>query len=214
MCKLFADILGDVDVEGCDSNDPRIKQLTTRHRGDPVHMGHSSHHQKLSLEQRQNAQRISQMVILGRGHEVGVYGYVNAPQPQIRAAPHPRPSPIRAQSPRPCTGHPSPIKAQSIRPSPIRARSPHSTSQSSMLTAYQGVMGPTPLTQNAQPPENPVPFAHKRVPSAEYPDPFAQESTLRKTQSAKQMPMCSMHMSGPGPALSSQIPIQRMVSCQ
>jgi hypothetical protein len=84
-----------------------------------------------------------------------------------------------------------------------------------MLTAYQGVMGPTPLTQNAQPPEYPVPFAHNaQPPETQYPDPFAQESTLRKTQSAQQMPMCSMHMSGPGPALSTQIPIQRMVSCQ
>merc|ERR1719161_1888324 len=92
--QLFADILGDVDVEACLQDDPKIKQLTTRHRGDPLHMGHSIHHQELA-EQRSAAQMKSALVIMGRGHEVGVYGYGHVAQQRIPAqSPQPLKHPI------------------------------------------------------------------------------------------------------------------------
>eukprot|EP00746_Dinoflagellata_sp_MGD_P165198 gnl/MRDRNA2_/MRDRNA2_94332_c0_seq1.p1 gnl/MRDRNA2_/MRDRNA2_94332_c0~~gnl/MRDRNA2_/MRDRNA2_94332_c0_seq1.p1 ORF type:complete len:437 (+),score=53.45 gnl/MRDRNA2_/MRDRNA2_94332_c0_seq1:92-1312(+) len=88
--QLFADILGDIDVEACLMDDPRIKQLTTRHRGDPLHMGHSVHHTELT-EQRSAAQMKSALVIMGRGHEVGEHRYGQVAQRRVPA-----------QSPQPC----------------------------------------------------------------------------------------------------------------
>lgn len=70
---LFSEILGDVDVEALEMDNPRINELTTRHRGDPLHMGHSIHHTE-PTEERSAAQIKSALVILGRGNEVAGYG--------------------------------------------------------------------------------------------------------------------------------------------
>lgn len=78
--QLFSKLLGDCEVEALEMNNPRIKELTTRHRGDPVHMAHSIHHPE-RVEERTAAQIKSALVIMGRGHEVeGYAGPRNAPQ--------------------------------------------------------------------------------------------------------------------------------------
>merc|ERR1719314_22463 len=86
--QLFAKLLGDCEVEALEMDDPRIKELTTRHRGDPVHMAHSIHHPE-RIEERSAAQIKSALVIMGRGHEVeGYAGPRNMP-----VAAHPCQSP-------------------------------------------------------------------------------------------------------------------------
>jgi hypothetical protein len=70
--QLFTELLGDCEVEALDMNDPRIKELTTRHRGDPAHMGHSIFYPE-RVEERTAAQIKSALVIMGRGHEVEGY---------------------------------------------------------------------------------------------------------------------------------------------
>lgn len=85
--QLFAELLGDVAVEPLEMDNPRIKELTTRHRGDPLHMGHSIHHPQ-PAEERSAAQIKSALVIMGRGNEV--QGYKN---PCISHQRHPGQSP-------------------------------------------------------------------------------------------------------------------------
>lgn len=43
---LLKEVLGDIEVEGLDVADPRIKTLTVRYKGDPAHMAHSIHYRE------------------------------------------------------------------------------------------------------------------------------------------------------------------------
>jgi hypothetical protein len=199
-CQLFADILGDVDVEACLPDDPRIKLLTTRHRGDPIHMDHSVHHRAFSKELRSAAQLKSKLIILGRGHEVGVYGYGSVPQPQIRAvtpSPSLRPNGVAGHrrsrtwevEPRMEEASAQPAVHQNVGHYGTYATAPTANgctmakcaSQSAMLTAY-----PSPFAQNIQ----------------------NAQTSLQKVMSSRQMPGC-------GPAMPGQAPVQRMTTtCQ
>jgi hypothetical protein len=224
--QLFADILGDVDVEACLMDDPRIKQLTTRHRGDPLHMGHSIHHQELH-EQRSAAQLKSALVIMGRGHEVGVHGYGNPAQPRIRAQ-----SPQPQLSTGPIAGHrrvrtwctspalkggkeePSVQTSSNIAPAHLavgqnsKLRS-HSKSRTSAYTSGQTVnrsASANSISQSSAPTVYPDPFATA---------PSAQNS--QNVQATQQRAMLSRQMPASGPAMVGRISgalVQRMVTCQ
>lgn len=62
--NLFAALLCDIDVIAMDKDCPAIKDLTQRHKGDPVMMGHSIYHQQ-SVELREMAQKISASTLMG-----------------------------------------------------------------------------------------------------------------------------------------------------
>lgn len=62
---LLAAVLPDIEVRAMDREDSIIKDLTTRHKGDPVHWGHSIHHQQ-PVEQRSTPQMMSAMALLGQ----------------------------------------------------------------------------------------------------------------------------------------------------
>jgi len=212
--QLFIDLLVDVDVEACLMDDPRIKQLTTRHRGDPLHMGHSIHHPELA-EQRSAAQMKSALVIMGRGHEVGVYGYGQAPRQEFRA-----------QSPHAIAGHrrsrtwgteggtlaalsggieePSIQSQSSIKPADQKVGQ-YALGQNPRTNGYAYNAKPNSILQSPKPvvyhgQKGPVPFAHQIQ--------NVHVSPQQMNMSARQMPMSGHPMSQIGRSTS------RMATCR
>lgn len=189
-------------------DDSRIKELTKRHRGDPVHMGHSIHHPE-PIEQRSSPQVTSALVIMGRGHEVGVFGYGNVAHPQIppkrlahrRSVSNPTPatqileaiSEESSQHSKPS----APAACQHVVPCGMYSNASGHTSNRSTHVPVMAVYAdpctlprcPTPVPLQRSTPQMPVSAAQ----------PTLQRSTTTRQMSAS--------------AISHQIPLQRTVSC-
>jgi hypothetical protein len=186
--QLFADFLGDVDVEACLQDDPRIKQLTMRHRGDPLHMGHSVHHQELA-EQRSAAQMKSALVIMGRGHEVGVYGYGHVAQPQVRA---------QSPPPRPIAGH---RRSRTWGTSPVLTDEEAFVRESSSIPSTYPAVGQSSThalgqTANGTALADPISLSPKPL---VYPEPKVTAPSAPRVVILRKMP-------GSGPAMFGRIP--------